>query len=145
MPFTPKTDDIRNYLEKRLHKGEPEAMDNDLRADMRIILMKLCPIRTEGNQDFRLTNNVYSPIILCRFRLVALNLDSILGEVTIGHRRVKLEHVVQGKAERCLYGNSGTAQCTEGTQNNGRDDGSDVGVVFGTAVTSRGALCSVML
>jgi len=40
MHFTPKTEDIRNYLEKRLHgDNEPEAMDNDLRADiMRIIL-----------------------------------------------------------------------------------------------------------
>ena len=40
---------------------------------------------------------------MCRFRLVALNLDSILGEVTIGQRRVKLEHVVRGKGLSDAY------------------------------------------
>ena len=40
IPITPKTEDIRNYLEMRLDRDiEPEAMDNDLRADiMRTIL-----------------------------------------------------------------------------------------------------------
>ena len=35
IPIKPNTDDIRNYLEMRLERDdEPEAMDNDLRADI---------------------------------------------------------------------------------------------------------------
>jgi len=43
IPISPKTDDIRNYLEMRLDRDDdPEAMDNDLRADIvRIILEKI--------------------------------------------------------------------------------------------------------
>ena len=34
IPITPNTGDIRNYLEMRLDRDkDPEAMDNDLRAD----------------------------------------------------------------------------------------------------------------
>ena len=43
IPINPSTDDIRNYLEMRLDRdGEPEAMDDDLRADIvRIIPEKM--------------------------------------------------------------------------------------------------------
>jgi len=35
IPISPNTDDIRNYLEMKLDRDEePEAMDNDLRADI---------------------------------------------------------------------------------------------------------------
>ena len=35
LPISPNTEDIRNYLEMRLDRDvEPEAMDNDLRADI---------------------------------------------------------------------------------------------------------------
>jgi len=43
IPIKPNTDDIKNYLETRLDRDdEPEAMDNDLRADIvRIIPEKM--------------------------------------------------------------------------------------------------------
>ena len=43
IPISPSHDDIRNYLEMRLSRDEePEAMDNDLRADIvKIILEKM--------------------------------------------------------------------------------------------------------
>ena len=43
IPIIPNTDDIRNYLEMRLNRDpEPEAMSNDLRADIvRVILEKI--------------------------------------------------------------------------------------------------------
>ena len=42
-PISPNTDDIRNYLEMRLSRDpEPDAMSNDLRADIvRVILDKI--------------------------------------------------------------------------------------------------------
>ena len=43
IPINPNTDDIRNYVEMRLDKdAEPEAMSNDLRADIvKAILEKI--------------------------------------------------------------------------------------------------------
>ena len=43
IPISPNTDDIRNYLEMRLEgDAEPEAMSDDLRADIvRVILEKI--------------------------------------------------------------------------------------------------------
>jgi len=43
IPISPNTDDIRGYLEMKLDKdSEPEAMTNDLRADIvRVILEKI--------------------------------------------------------------------------------------------------------
>ena len=43
IPISPNPDDIRNYVEKRLDRdAEPEAMSNDLRADIvRVILEKI--------------------------------------------------------------------------------------------------------
>jgi len=35
VPISPNTDDIKNYLKMRLDRDdEPEAMDNDLRAEI---------------------------------------------------------------------------------------------------------------
>ena len=47
--------------------------------------------------------NVYLPTILCRFLLVALNIDAILGEVTIRQRKKKLEEMTQGKGLSDAY------------------------------------------
>ena len=43
IPISPNSDDIRNYVEMRLDRDdEPEAMSNDLRADIvRVILRKI--------------------------------------------------------------------------------------------------------
>ena len=41
-------------------------------------------------------NNIHLQIIECRFLLVSLHIDAILGEVTIRQRRNKLEEMVQG-------------------------------------------------
>ena len=43
IPISPNRDDIRNYVEMRLEKdAEPEAMSNDLRADiMRVIIERI--------------------------------------------------------------------------------------------------------
>ena len=43
IPISPNTNDVRNYLEMRLRRdAEPEAMTNDLRADIeRVILEKI--------------------------------------------------------------------------------------------------------
>jgi len=43
IPISPNTDDIRNYLEMKLNRDdEPEAMDNDLRADIvNVVLDKM--------------------------------------------------------------------------------------------------------
>ena len=43
IPINPNTDDIRNYVKMRLDRdAEPEAMSNDLRADIvRVILEKI--------------------------------------------------------------------------------------------------------
>ena len=43
IPISPNTDDVRNYLHMKLDRDEePEAMDNDLRADiMKVILDKM--------------------------------------------------------------------------------------------------------
>ena len=41
-------------------------------------------------------NNVYLLTIVCRFLLVSLNIDAILGEVTIRQRRKKLVEMTQG-------------------------------------------------
>ena len=50
MPISPNLDDIRNYLEMRLDRDpEPEAMNNDLRADIvRITLEKISNVCVEA-------------------------------------------------------------------------------------------------
>ena len=41
-------------------------------------------------------NNAHLPTIVCRFLLVSLNIDAILGEVTIRQRRKKLDQMTHG-------------------------------------------------
>ena len=45
---------------------------------------------------FHSINGLYLPAILCRFLLASLNLDAIIGEVTIRQRKKKLEEVRRG-------------------------------------------------
>jgi len=40
--------------------------------------------------------NVYLPTALCRFLLVSLNIETVLGEITISQRRNKLEEMARG-------------------------------------------------
>ena len=46
-------------------------------------------------QGFHSTNDVCLPIILCRFLLVALEIEAILGEATIRQRRKRLQRLTQ--------------------------------------------------
>ena len=47
--------------------------------------------------------DVYLPTTLARFLLVSLNIDAILGEVTIRQRRKKLEEMTQGNGLSDAY------------------------------------------
>ena len=105
IPISPNSDDIRNYVERRLDRdSEPEAMTGDLRADIvKVILEKISDmcvgpfrISTPFPLHFHSTSAVYLPKVSCRFLLVSLNIDAILGEVTIRRRRKKLEEMTLG-------------------------------------------------
>jgi len=52
---------------------------------------------------FHPINDVCLLAILCRFLLVSLNIDSILGEVTVRQRRKKLEEMTQGNGLSDAY------------------------------------------
>ena len=52
---------------------------------------------------FHFINDLYLPAIVCRFLLVFLNIEAILGEVTISQRRKKLEEVNRGKGLSDAY------------------------------------------
>jgi len=52
---------------------------------------------------FHYINGVYLPTIVRRFLLVSLNIDTILGEVTIRQRRKKLEEMTQGNGLSDAY------------------------------------------
>jgi hypothetical protein len=52
---------------------------------------------------FHSINDVYLPTIVCRFLLVSLNIDAILGEVTIRQRRKKLEEMTRGNGLSDAY------------------------------------------
>ena len=110
IPINPNTDDIRNYLEMGLDRDpEPEAMNDDLRADIvRAILDKISDmcVRPSGFPISHPINDVYLPTIMHRFLLVSLNIDAILEEVTIHGRRKKLEEMTLGNG---LLGEAYTA------------------------------------
>ena len=104
IPISPNIDDIRNYVEMRLDRDpEPEAMSNDLRADIvRVILEKISDMCVEPFST-SLINDVYLRVIAVRFLLVSLNIDAILGEVTIRQRRKKLEDMTLGDGLNDAY------------------------------------------
>ena len=67
MPISPNTDDIRSYLEMRLDRDpEPEAMNNDLRADIvRITLEKISNVCVEAfSTSFLSTIYTYQRVYL---------------------------------------------------------------------------------
>jgi len=88
IPISPNTDDIQNYVEMRLDMdSEPEGMNDDLRADIvRVIpenISDMC-VRPFSKTPI---NDAYLLVIVVRFLLVSLNIDAILGGVTILQRR----------------------------------------------------------
>ena len=97
IPVSPNKDDIRSYLEMRLDMdAEPDAMNNDLRADiMRTILERVSDMCV-GAFTTLVLSMMYLQAVLCRFLLVSLHIDAILGEVTIRQRRKKLEQMTRG-------------------------------------------------
>ena len=105
IPISPSQDDIRNYLEMRLGRDpEPEAMSSDLRADIvRVILEKISDMCVRPFRFFHSIYNTYLPTIRCRFLLVSLNIDAILGEVTIRQRRRKLQEMTFGNGLSNAY------------------------------------------
>ena len=52
---------------------------------------------------FHPINNAYLQKIMCRFLLVSINIDAILGEVTIFLRRKKLEEMARGNGLSDAY------------------------------------------
>ena len=98
IPISPNTNDIRTYLEMKLDEDtEPEAMNNDLRADIvRAILDKTSDMCV-GPFSISILSMMYTDQnIVFRFLLVSLNIEVILGEVTIHQRRKKLKEMAQG-------------------------------------------------
>ena len=66
MPISPNTNDIRTYLEMKLDEDtEPEAMNNDLRADIvRVILDKISDMYV-GPYSISILPMMYTYQILC--------------------------------------------------------------------------------
>ena len=93
IPITPNEDDIRNYVEMRLDRDpDPDAMSNDLRGDIvRIILDKMSKMCVVSP-----LSKTYTYQCLRRFLLASLNIEAILGEVTIRQRRKKLQEMARG-------------------------------------------------
>ena len=104
IPISPKSDDIKNYLEMRLDgDADPEAMSDDLRADIIRIILERISGMCVGAFSISSSNDVCLPAIVCRFLLVSLNIDAILGEMTIRQRRKKLEEMTRGNGLRDAY------------------------------------------
>jgi len=104
IPINPKTGDIRNYLEMRLDRDpEPEAMSDGLRADIIRIMMEKISDMCVGTFSIPSLSLMYAYQRLCRFLLVALNIDAVLGEVTIRQRRKKLEEMAEGNGLSDAY------------------------------------------
>jgi len=105
--ITPRRDDIIRYLHSRLDEDTaPDAMDSSLEADILekipedvsemyvevTTLRKLSYLRLSANR------------CISRFLLVSLNIDAILKETTIHHRRQKLNAMTDGLGLRDAYG-----------------------------------------
>jgi len=105
IPVSPNSDDIRSYLEMKLDRDdEPEAMDNDLRADIvNVILDKMSDMCVGAFPPSHSIDVVYLPRIMYRFLLVSINIEAILEEVTIGLRRKKLEEMARGNGLSDAY------------------------------------------
>ena len=99
-------DEVRSFVLGRLDMDiEPEAMDDALRADivkMAEERMSDTCVRAFGVFPLSVVY-VYSPTTLSRFLLVSLSVDTILGEVTIGRRREKLEEMTRNNGLSDVY------------------------------------------
>ena len=87
----PRRDDIIRYLRSKLDEDTvPDAMDGSLEAD---ILNKIPEDISEMYVEattFRKLPKLFTDRCISRFLLVSLNIDAILQETTIYHRRQKL-------------------------------------------------------
>ena len=65
IPISPNRDDIRNYVERRLQRDvEPEAMSDDLRADIvRVILEKISDMSRSVRHPYS-TIDAYLPMVV---------------------------------------------------------------------------------
>ena len=102
IPISPNQDDVRGYLEMRLDRDdEPEAMNKDLRADIvKMILKNMSDMCVGVSPPI---SGVYLPPVVYRFLLVSLNIEAILGEITISQRRKKLKEMVRGNGLSDAY------------------------------------------
>ena len=105
IPISLNRDDVRSYLEMRLWRDtEPEAMDDNLWADIiRIIMENTSNMCVGVSNILTLFNNIYLLIIVRRFLLVSLQIEAILKEVTIRQRRKKLAEMTRGNGLSDAY------------------------------------------
>jgi len=101
IPISPNEDDIRNYVVMRLDSDDmPEAMNDSLRAEIvRIILDKMSNMYV-GVSLLSMMYTYYQP---CRFLLASLNIEAVLGGVTIRERRKKLNEMAGGNGLSDAY------------------------------------------
>jgi len=104
VPISPNTDDIRSYLEMKLDSDpEPEAMNDGLRADILRIILEKTSDMCVGEPGIPLYQGCILTTIMCRFLLVSLHIEAILGEVTIRQRKKKLQEMTQGNGLSDAY------------------------------------------
>ena len=98
VPIRPGTREIKRYLEKKLEMDTMrDAMSDDLRVDiLRIIPERISEMCVGASTIPAPCMILYLLTIVCRFLLVSLNIDAILGEVTIFDRRQKLNEITKG-------------------------------------------------
>ena len=98
VPISPGMHEIKRYLEKKLEMDTMcDAMSDDLRADiLRIIPERISEMCVGVSTAPTLYMVLCWLIMVCSFLLVSLNIDAILGEVTIFDRRQKLNEMTKG-------------------------------------------------
>ena len=101
----PTIRDIERYLEMRLNRDPtPSAMDANLRAEiMRVIRREVSQMYVETTTLTNLGFVGYSLTTEYRFLLVSLNINAVLGEVTIHQRRKRLDEMIQENGLRSAY------------------------------------------
>ena len=98
VPISPKTHDVKRYLEKKLEMDtERDAMSDGLREDiLRVIPERISEMCVGASIVPGSCMILVSLIMVIRFLLVSLTIDAILGEVTISARREKLNEMTKG-------------------------------------------------
>ena len=101
IPLSPIYGDIKNYLEMRLDGDtDPNAMDGELGGgyysnhsgeDLGNVSKSIKNIPNTSLRYDSLT------VVVLSFRLVSLNIDAILGEITLNRRRKKLDEMIKGE------------------------------------------------